>query len=99
LLTKPTRGTAFTHAFSGRRAQGLRNRFIDAMQGQPHLPFPLQNTLTTPLRQLAVQHDDGEHQSLWAGRAYALARPMGAQALMKVLEREYVQHAKPRENP
>jgi nitronate monooxygenase len=69
------------------------------MQGQPHLPFPLQNTLTTPLRQLAVQHDDGEHQSLWAGRAYALARPMGAQALMKVLEREYVQHAKPRENP
>jgi len=99
LLTKPTRGTAFTHAFSGRRAQGLKNSFIDAMQGQPHLPFPLQNTLTTPLRQLAVQHDDGEHQSLWAGRAYAQARPMGAQALMKILEREYTQHAKPRENP
>lgn len=99
LLTKPTRGTAFTHAFSGRRAQGLRNRFIDAMQGQPHLPFPLQNTLTSSLRQLALQHDDGEHQSLWAGRAYARARPMGAQELMKVLECEYVQYVKQRENP
>jgi nitronate monooxygenase len=91
LLTKPTRGTQFTHAFSGRRAQGLRNHFIDAMQGQPHLPFPLQNTLTSSLRQLAVQHDDGEHQSLWTGRAYAQARPMRAAELMLLLEREYLE--------
>ena len=99
LLTKPTRGTAFTHAFSGRRAQGLRNALIDAMQGQPHLPFPLQNTLTGPLKQLAAQHNDGEHQSLWAGRAYAQARPMSAQRLMSVLEKEYLQDTKTRENP
>lgn len=99
LLTKPTRGTVFTHGFSGRRAQGLRNAFIDAMQGQPHLPFPLQNTLTTALRQIAVQHDDGEHQSLWAGRAYAQARPMSVQRLMEVLEQEYLRSATIRENP
>lgn len=89
LLTKPTRGTQYTHAFSGRRAQGLRNHFMDAMQGQPHLPFPLQNTLTSSLRQHAVQHDDGEHQSLWAGRAYAQARPMSAAELVKTLEQEW----------
>ena len=88
LLTKPTRGTQYTHAFSGRRAQGLRNHFIDAMHGQPHLPFPLQNTLTTSLRQHALLHDDGEHQSLWAGRAYAQARPMPAADLIRVLEQE-----------
>lgn len=99
LLTKPTRGTTFTHAFSGRRAQGLRNTFIDAMHGQPHLPFPLQNTLTTLLRQHAVQHDDGEHQSLWAGRAYAQARPMSTQRLMEVLDQEYRQSHATRENP
>jgi len=91
LLTKPTRGTQFTHAFSGRRAQGLRNHFMDVMQGQPHLPFPLQNALTTGLRQLAVQHNDGEHQNLWAGRAYAQARPMRAAELMLLLEREYLE--------
>lgn len=99
LLTKPTRGTVFTHAFSGRRAQGLRNEFIEVMHGQPHLPFPLQNTLTSHLRQMAVQHNDGEHQSLWAGRAYAQARPMGAQRLMAVLEQEYLKGASIRENP
>lgn len=88
LLTKPTRGTQFTHAFSGRRAQGLRNHFIEAMHGQPHLPFPLQNTLTSSLRQHALQHDDGEHQSLWAGRAYAQARPMSAAELVNMLEQE-----------
>ncbi len=99
LLTKPTRGTTFTHAFSGRRAQGLRNEFIDAMQGQPHLPFPLQNNLTGPLRKIAVQHNDGEHQSLWAGRAYAQARPMSTQRLMELLEQEYLQSSAVRENP
>lgn len=99
LLTKPTRGTAFTHAFSGRRAQGLRNSFIDAMQGQPHLPFPLQNTLTGPLRQVALQHNDGEYQSLWAGRSYAQARPMSTQRLMELLEQEYLQSTAVRENP
>ena len=91
ILTKPTRGTEFTHGFSGRRAQGLRNSFIDAMRGQPHLPFPLQNTMTSGLRQRALQHDDGEHQSLWAGSAYAQARPMGAAQLMHLLEQEYLQ--------
>lgn len=99
LLTKPTRGTVFTHAFSGRRAQGLRNAFIDAMQGQPHLPFPLQNTLTSPLKLAAVHHNDGEHQSVWAGRAYAQARPMSAQRLMSVLEKEYLQSMMISENP
>jgi len=91
LLTKPTRGTQYTHGFSGRRAQGLRNQFIDAMHGQPHLPFPLQNSLTSSLRQHAVQHNDGEHQSLWAGRAYAQARPMTATELMKLLKYEYLE--------
>ncbi len=99
LLTKPSRGTAFTHAFSGRRAQGLRNEFIDAMHGQPHLPFPLQNTLTSQIRQVAIQHNEGEYQSLWAGRAYAQARPMPAQRLMEVLEQEYLLNTKQRENP
>lgn len=90
LLTKPTRGTQFTHAFSGRRAQGLRNSFMDAMQGQPHLPFPLQNTMTSGLRQRALQQNDGEYQSLWAGSAYAKTRPMPAAQLMQLLEQEYL---------
>ena len=77
------RGTAFTRGFSGRRAQGIANAFITAMQGQPTLPFPIQNTLTGPIRQRAVQRNDGEHQSLWAGTAYPKAQALPAATLMQ----------------
>jgi nitronate monooxygenase len=77
------RGTAFTRGFSGRRAQGIANDFIAALQGQPTLPFPIQNTLTGPIRQRAVQRNDGEHQSLWAGTAYPKAQALPAAILMQ----------------
>ncbi len=76
------RGTAFTRGFSGRRAQGIANDFIAALQGQPTLPFPIQNTLTGPIRQRAVQRNDGEHQSLWAGTSYPKAQALPAAILM-----------------
>jgi nitronate monooxygenase len=76
------RGTAFTRGFSGRRAQGIANDFMVAMQGQPTLPFPIQNTLTGPIRQRAVLRNDGEHQSLWAGTAYPKAQALPAAVLM-----------------
>jgi len=77
------RGTAFTRGFSGRRAQGIANDFMAALQGQPTLPFPIQNTLTGPIRQRAVQRNDGEHQSLWAGTAYPKAQALPAAVLMQ----------------
>lgn len=86
---QPHRGTAYTRAFSGRRAQGLRNDFIERMQGQPVLPFPLQNTLTGPLRQAAALANDGHYQSLWAGTAYGRARQLPAAELVRVLAREF----------
>lgn len=77
------RGTAFTRGFSGRRAQGIANQFMTQLEGQTTLPFPIQNTLTGPIRQRAVQRNDGEHQSLWAGQAYAKAQALPATVLMQ----------------
>jgi nitronate monooxygenase len=77
------RGTAFTRGFSGRRAQGIANQFMTALHGQTTLPFPIQNTLTGPIRQRAVQRNDGEHQSLWAGTAYRQAQALPAAVLMQ----------------
>lgn len=77
------RGTAFTRGFSGRRAQGIANDFMATLKNQATLPFPIQNTLTGPIRQRAVQRNDGEHQSLWAGVAYAKAQAMPAAVLMQ----------------
>lgn len=93
VLQRPDRGTAYTRAFSGRRAQGIRNEFIQKMADKPYLPFPLQNTLTGPLRQRAVALGDGEYQSLWAGSEYARARAMPAAELMHILRRELLRGA------
>lgn len=80
------RGTEWTTAFSGRRARGIRNRFMEAMRDLPVLPFPLQNTMTSALRQAAVQADNPEYQSLWAGVGYARARAVGAAGLVREIE-------------
>ena len=85
LLTEGARGTALTRAFSGRHARGIRNTFIERMEGAEVLPFPLQNSLTGPLRKAAVEHDDGELQSLWAGAHYARCRGGSARELVRRL--------------
>ncbi len=88
LLDTEPRETIFTSTFSGRPARGIRNGFIDAMQGKERLEFPLQNTLTSALRQWAVQNDHAEFQSVWAGTRYQDMRPMPAAQLMQALNNE-----------
>jgi nitronate monooxygenase len=88
LLTQQDRPTVMTKAFSGRYARGIENTFTRTMQEQTTLPFPLQNTLTGPLRQWAGAQHDAEYQSLWAGTAYAHIRSMSTGALMQQLRNE-----------
>lgn len=88
VLAKNERESVFTRAFSGRPARGIDNAFIRGMESKPVLPFPLQNTLTAPLRKLATQRGDGEYQSLWAGAGYRRAQSLPAQALISLLARE-----------
>jgi hypothetical protein len=38
------------------------------MNDKVSMPFPIQNTMTASLRQLAVRTNNGEFQSLWAGQ-------------------------------
>jgi nitronate monooxygenase len=91
LLHKQDRSTTLTKAFSGRLARGLENTFTRTMQDQVTLPFPIQNTLTGPLRQWAVAQNDAEYQSLWAGTAYAQVRSMSTKDLMQQLHDEVKQ--------
>ena len=88
LLTEHARSTVLTRAFSGRYARGVRNAFTDRMAGAEQLGFPLQNTLTAPLRKAAAERDDGEYQSLWAGAHYARCRGGGARELVRRLVAE-----------
>ena len=84
LTGEPERGTCLTRGFSGRRARGIENAFIRAMQGKPVLPFPLQNTLTGRIRAAAVAAGDPECQSLWAGTGYANCRD---ESIAELIER------------
>ena len=44
------------------------------MQGQPLLPFPIQNTMTASIRKKAQKLENPEYQSLWAGENYRECR-------------------------
>ena len=86
--------TRITRAFSGRPARGIVNRFMREVEtpAWPHpssiLPFPLQNTLTRPLRSAAAKQGRAEFLSLWAGQGVRMARRMKAADLVAALVEE-----------
>ena len=88
LIQKQDRSTTLTKAFSGRLARGIENTFTRTMKDQTTLPFPIQNTMTGPLRQWASKQQDAEYQSLWAGTSYAQVRSMSTKDLMQQLRKE-----------
>lgn len=83
-------GTRLTRAFSGRPARGIVNRFMIEVEGDSPaiLPFPLQNTLTRPLRAAAAKQGRVEFLSLWAGQGVRLARRQSAAQLVERLGKE-----------
>jgi nitronate monooxygenase len=57
--------TVLTRAFSGRAARGLRNAFIDRVGERDELilPYPIQNSLTRPMRAAAAAKGNAEYLS------------------------------------
>lgn len=82
--------TVITRAFSGRPARGLRNAFIEKLQGREAeiLPYPLQNALTRPMRTAAARLGNAGYLSLWAGQGVARARELPASTLFRQLVAE-----------
>lgn len=78
--------TRITRAFSGRPARGIVNQFMEEYESpgdtESILPYPLQNTLTRPLRAAAARAQRPEFLSLWAGQGVRLARRQSATELM-----------------
>ena len=88
ILNKKDRSSVFTKNFSGRYARGIDNKFISLMDGKTILPFPLQNTLTAPLRKEASKTRNGEFQSFWAGKWFKKARSLPVNILVNELKSE-----------
>ena len=70
--------TTVTHAFSGKAARGLKNRFTEEMEGSSPPGYPVQNAHTRDIRAAAVKAGRTEFMSLWSGQAPRLARPVPA---------------------
>lgn len=79
--------TVFTNLMTGRRAQGLRNRLIDALGpvSDSAPPFPHAATALAPLRARAEKAGRGDYSPLWAGQSVGLARATDARVLTETL--------------
>ncbi|MEC1647042.1 nitronate monooxygenase [Bacillus halotolerans] len=66
--------TRLTALFSGKPARGIVNQWMKEQQAEEAntLPYPLQNTLTKPMRKHAAAAKDSGHMSLWAGQSVGL---------------------------
>lgn len=74
--------TAVTRAFTGKPARGIRNRFLEEMDGETVAPYPITHALTAPLRREAARIGSTDHLALWAGQAAALGRELPAGVLL-----------------
>lgn len=80
-----------TRSFTGRLARGFETRFQKEMKASPHaiLPFPLQHTLTKPLRVESEKHESPEFISAWAGLgASRMRNGISTVSLIQELEKE-----------
>ncbi|GAB2669054.1 NAD(P)H-dependent flavin oxidoreductase [Nocardia goodfellowii] len=79
--------TMLTRAFTGRRARGIRNRFMlehtDAPAAYPEIHYA-----TAPLRAAARAAGDAEEVNLWAGQTHSLAPELPAGELVTRLTTE-----------
>ncbi len=90
VLASHRQKNVLTTAFSGKPARIIQNTFITSMkQYQGSIPpYPVQNALTTPIRNWAAKNSRPDFMSLWAGQGSPLSREYGAGDLMAVLIKE-----------
>ncbi|MFJ9362964.1 nitronate monooxygenase [Nocardia sp. NPDC101769] len=76
--------TMLTRAFTGRRARGLRNRFMVEHLDAP-VAYPEIHYATGPLRAAARAAGNADAVNLWAGQAHSLTPELPAGDLVRAL--------------
>jgi len=92
ILAAHENDTRITRAFSGREARGIVNRVMSEVElgnvNPSILPYPIQNSLTRPMRNAATRQERPEFLSLWAGQGIRMARSLSAAELVTRLADE-----------
>ncbi len=66
--------TALTRAFSGRRARGLVNDFMNTYSEAAPAAYPHIHHMTKAMRKVAGQKNEPQLMALWAGQGHKLAK-------------------------
>ena len=66
--------TALTRAFSGRRARGLVNDFMNTYSEEAPAAYPHIHHMTKAMRKVAGQKNEPQLMALWAGQGHKLAK-------------------------
>ncbi|MEN0015795.1 MAG: nitronate monooxygenase [Solirubrobacteraceae bacterium] len=82
------RPTAVTRAFSGRRARGIVNEWMERVGDAAPSAYPELVHLTSPLRKRSAAIDSPEFFSVWAGERHAEARALPVADLLRELAEE-----------
>lgn len=86
LMQAKANEVVLTNSFSGRYARGLRNAFIDAVEGAEQiLPYPYQNKLTGALRSAARTHKNADFVNLWVGQSLPVFNNSSTGQILKEL--------------
>ncbi|WP_026568804.1 MULTISPECIES: nitronate monooxygenase family protein [Sediminibacillus] len=82
-------GTTVTRAFTGRRARGLKNAFIQQYDDAAPAAYPFVHYMTKPIRKAAAEASDLEAMALWAGQGYRMAMDIpAAEIVTRLMEQK-----------
>lgn len=70
IINQEEESTVLTRSYSGKYGRGLKNKFIEYMDGLPQdtiINYPLQDSLTKSIRKAANQLNNIDYIALWCG--------------------------------
>ena len=75
---------------SGKPARGLINRYIKEVEALDTeiLPYPLQYSLSSPLRRAATEKENPDFLAMWSGQGVGMLKEMTSAELMRNLIEE-----------
>ncbi|MBP2619281.1 NAD(P)H-dependent flavin oxidoreductase [Chryseobacterium jejuense] len=75
-----------TKSFSGRYARGVKNKYIEAVEGSEYiLPYPYQNKLTNALRKAAKSKQNTDFVGIWTGQSIHQYSELSTEEILKNL--------------